>query len=944
LRYVYPAYVRNNRLRASDMRRMRAEAYSFALQPLISVVLPVYNPERRWLEEAMDSVLSQIYPRWELCICDDSSTEEHVREVLSCYERLDDRIKIKRLDKNVGISASSNAALSLAKGEFVVLLDHDDELAPDALFEVVRHLQDHPDTDLIYTDEDKKDEAGNRRGPHFKPDWSPDLLLSHNYIGHLCVFRRMLLEEVGGFREGFEGSQDYDLLLRFTERTQRIHHIPKILYHWKVVEGSVTTGSESKPYTQERSRKAISEALERRGLKGSVEDGFAPNLFRVELQVENKPKVSIVIPTRDNLTLLKSCVESIERLTTYPNYEILIVDNDSTDPKTVQYLASTPHRVLEFREPFNHSRINNAGVSKAEGEYVLLLNDDTEVISGEWIETMLGFAQRPDVGAVGGKLLFPDGRIQHAGVPTGVGTPWGPSVATHSHHLFPNSSRGYAEALQSIRNYNAVTAACMMTRRTVFDEVGSFDEENLPTTFNDVDLCMRIRKRGYLIVYNPHAQLYHHETASRERRIDPAAVKYMRERWGEALDSDPYYNPNFSRGHGDFNIRADLLRPKMLRTEEPRERFNMSMEERQAYIITQQRNARSSRRTTLMPLSSEATSVTEQNEQNAVGSRGSGTRLLGGEVGLDTFFILGSSRSGTTWLQNILGSHPEIVCKGEGMFFGRSTKLHEGARSLYAALERSEDLKIWHDMRIWTEGEFEDFVPNLVRLIADSLFREGLEEKPGAKIVGDKTPHYAFNLDEVHSVYPESKIIHIIRDGRDVAISNVYNLWRNAKDRGGPLQVNPRVLDKRDRFLANPKAFLATGESVFPQAVLRNLAKRWIDSVTKGAEDGPELFGKRYIEVKYENLLEQPYVELPRLLSFLEVDDARAVIERTVEENSFEQLSGGRQRGTEDSNSFFRKGMAGDWKHYFTKDDKQVFKQEAGELLIRLGYEKDLSW
>lgn len=942
MRNQYPAYVRNNRLRASDMRRLRAEVSSFAHQPLISVVLPVYNPERRWLEEAMDSLLSQIYPCWELCICDDGSAEQHVREVLSCYERLDDRIRIKRLEKNAGISGASNVALSLATGEFVGLLDHDDELAADALFEVVRLLQEHPDADLIYTDEDKKDEAEDRHGPHFKPDWSPDLLLSHNYIGHLCVFRRTILEEVGGFREGFEGSQDYDLLLRFTEKTQRIHHIPKILYHWKVVEGSVTAGSESKPYTQERSRKALSEALERRGLKGSVEDGLAPNLFRVKLQVDNTPKVSIIVPTRDNLTVLKSCVESIERLTTYPNYEILIVDNDSTDPKTVEYLASTPHQVLEFREAFNHSRINNFAVSHAAGEYVLLLNDDTEVISGEWLETMLGHAQRPDVGAVGAKLLFPDGRIQHAGVPTGVGTPWGPSVATHSHHLYPGASRGYVEALQSIRNYNAVTAACMMTRRAVFDEVGGFDEENLPTTFNDVDLCMRIRERGYLIVYNPYAKLYHHETASRERSVDSAVIEYMRKRWSDALDSDPYYNPNFSRGHGDFNLRADLLRPKMLRTEEPRESFKMSREERRAYISTQQINARSSRRTTLVPLSSEAKSV---DEGNAAASRISGTRLPAREGGvLNIFFIVGSSRSGTTWLQRILGSHPEIVCKGEGMFFGRSTKLHEGARSLYAVLERSEDLKIWHDMRIWTEGEFEDFVPNLVRLIVNSLFLEGLEEKPGAKIVGDKTPHYAFNLNEVHSVYPEAKIIHIIRDGRDVAISNVYNLWRNAKDRGGPLQIPPSVLDKRDRFLANPKAFLASGESVFPQAVLRNLAKKWDYTVAKAAKDGPELFGERYIEIKYEDLLEQPYVELPRLLAFLNVDDARDVIERMVEENSFEQLSGGRQKGTEDSNSFFRKGMAGDWKNYFTKNDKRIFKQEAGEMLIWLGYEDNLGW
>jgi O-antigen biosynthesis protein len=561
----YPAWVRNNRLRASDLRRLRGEAAGFGYKPLVSILLPIYNPEQEWLERALDSVMSQAYPHWDLCVYDDGSTKKHVREVLSRYERIDGRIKVRYSEENTGISGASNAALSLATGEFVGLLDHDDELTPDALFEVVKLLQEHPDADLIYSDEDKVDEAGSRFDPHFKPDWSPDLLLSCNYISHLGVYRRSILGEIGGFRKGFEGSQDHDLALRFTERTDKVHHVPKVLYHWRAVTGSTAASSGGKSYTHERGRRAIAEALQRRGMEGTVEDGFAPNRFRAKLKIQGKPKVSIIIPTRDNASLLRRCIESIERLTTYRNYKILIVDNDSVDPDTVEYLASTPHRVIRFKEEFNYSRINNFAVSHAEGEYILLLNDDTEVISGEWMEAMLQHAQRPEVGAVGAKLLYPDGRIQHAGVITGVGNPWGPSVAAPSHHHYPRGSPGHMGTVEMTRNYSAVTAACMMLRRAVFEEVGGLDEGNLGVAFNDVDLCLRLRGRGYLILYTPYAELYHHESASRGFGLNPAEVRYMRERWGEVLDNDPYYNPNLSRDHADFNLRADMLRPKILR-------------------------------------------------------------------------------------------------------------------------------------------------------------------------------------------------------------------------------------------------------------------------------------------------------------------------------------------------------------------------------------------
>ena len=606
----YPAWVRNNTPRASDLTQMRHEASTFVHRPLISVVVPVYNPDRAWLERALDSVLGQIYPNWELCIRDDASTREHVKEVLSFYERLDDRIKVQHSEKNAGISRASNAALSIAEGEYVALLDHDDELPPEALFEVVKLLQEHPGADLIYTDEDKMDEDGERFGPHFKPDWSPDMLLSCNYISHLGVYRKSILDEIGGFREGLEGCQDYDLTLRFTEQTEEIYHIPKVLYHWRTVTGSTALSGGNKSYIRERAHRALADALKRRGVEGSVGDGFAVNRFRVKFATQGSPLVSIIIPTRDNVSLLKNCINSIERLTEYRNYEILVVDNESVDPETVEYLSSTRHRVLRFEEEFNYSRINNFAVRHAKGEYVLLLNDDTEVISGEWLEDMLGHATRPEVGAVGARLLYPDDRVQHAGVILGAGGFWVPGVATHSYQFFTRGASGHLGYAKMTMNYSAVTAACMMLRRSVFEEVGGLDEENLKVAFNDVDLCLRIRERGYLIVYTPYAELYHYESVSRGfRNADPKEPEYMRERWGEILDNDPYYNPNFSLGNADFNLRADALRPRILRRDEEHEESSpypfmhpklVGAEEFGRYIEERQATVRASDRTTLM--------------------------------------------------------------------------------------------------------------------------------------------------------------------------------------------------------------------------------------------------------------------------------------------------------------------------------------------------------
>jgi GT2 family glycosyltransferase len=547
--------------------RLRDKASNFGHRPLVSVLLPVFNPERERLKCGLDSLMGQVYPEWELCVCSGGSIKERAGEILDSYGRLDERIKVRYLDANTTVSGALDTALSLACGEFVGLLALGDELAPDALFEVVKLLQEHPKADLVYSDVDEVDVKGNRSNPYFKPGWSPDLLLSENYVSDLSVYRKSFLMDVGGFKEGFDGCQDYDLVLRATERTDAIHHVSKVLYH-RAAPGPLASFGDDKSRVRDRTRRALSEALERRGLEGSVEDGYLPNRFRAKLKIKGEPKVSIIIPTRDNVPFLKRCIESVERLTTYRNYELLIVDNNSRDQETVEYLTSIHHRVIPFREPFNYSKINNFAVSKAEGEYILFLNDDTEPISGEWLEAMLEHAQRPEVGAVGARLIYPDGRIQHAGVVLGAGSPWESGVATHAYQFYSSDSPGYAGGLMATTNYSAVTAACMLLRRSLLNEVGGLDEENLRVQFNDVDLCLRIREQGYYIVYTPYAELYHHESVSRGHwSADPAENLYMRERWGEVMDNDPFYNSNFSRGHGDFNLRADLLRPKVLRQE-----------------------------------------------------------------------------------------------------------------------------------------------------------------------------------------------------------------------------------------------------------------------------------------------------------------------------------------------------------------------------------------
>lgn len=548
----YPLWLSKNTLSINEKSQMIAELDNFRYKPIISIIMPVYNVDKVWLEKAIDSVLNQIYPNWELCIADDASTNAHVRSVLDYYTMTDRRVRVKYLEQNQGISGATNEALSFASGEFMGLLDNDDELSPDALLEVVKLLNKHPDADMIYSDEDKITMNDTRCEPFFKPDWSPDLFFSQMYTCHFGVYRKSIVDKISGFRKGFEGSQDYDFVLRFTEETDKVYHIPKILYHWRKIPGSTAEKYDVKD-SDTASLKALNEAVKRRSTDGTVEKGLQMGAFRVKRVILNNPLVSIIISTKDKLEFLMKCIDSIKNKTDYPNYEILIVDNKSIESTTKDFLKSIDGkdhcRVISYDAPFNFSAINNESSKKAKGEILIFLNNDTEVVSPEWLSAMIELAQREDTGVVGAKLIYRNNTIQHAGILLGVG-----GIANHAFYQFPISKNSYFSQADVIRNYSAVTGACMMIRKPLFEEVGGFDEINCPIAFNDVDLCLRLREKGYLIVYTPYAVLYHYEAASRGYKRDPEA-EYIKKRWGHIIENDPYYNPNLSRDRFDFSLR-----------------------------------------------------------------------------------------------------------------------------------------------------------------------------------------------------------------------------------------------------------------------------------------------------------------------------------------------------------------------------------------------------
>ncbi len=555
----YARWCATNTPSPADLERMAEQAKTLAFQPRIDIVTPVYNTDPKWLRACIESVRAQVYPHWHLCLANDASTLPGTLEVLREYEG-DPRISIVHLEKNSHISAASNAALQKATGDFVALLDHDDELTPDALFHVATFLNAEPAADLIYSDEDKLDLSGSRCDPYFKPGWSPDHFLTCMYTCHLMVVRRSLLEAIGGFRRGYEGAQDYDLVLRLMERTRSIHHIPRILYHWRKLPESTASAGLAKPWAMDAGRLALEDYIKRNDLRAEVLPGPAAGVFRIKRAIRGTPLVSIIIPTAGRLRregsrefdLLASCVRSIRQLTSWKEYELIIVaESAGLQPETLAALAGARHTIVtDAGAPFNFSRKINLGASHANGEHLVLLNDDVEVTDPEWLSSMLEQSQDPGVGAVGAKLLYPDGRLQHIGMVLGVG-----GIAAHAFHQHPGASPGYASSALSIRNYSAVTAACLMTRREVFHEVGGFDEA-LPVDFNDIDFCLRIRKAGLRVVFTPYAQLFHHESASvgaREKR--PEDVALMRHRWGALIDDDPHYNPNLTRDGADYRLR-----------------------------------------------------------------------------------------------------------------------------------------------------------------------------------------------------------------------------------------------------------------------------------------------------------------------------------------------------------------------------------------------------
>ncbi len=537
--------------------RLREELEGLVAPPLISVIMPVYDTEESHLREAVASVRRQLYPNWELCIADDGSSSQWIAPILDSLAREDDRVTVVHREVNGHISVASNAAFALAHGEWVALVDHDDVLPEHALAIAALAISRYPQAGMVYSDEDTLDDSGHRHPGYFKPDFDPLLLLGQNYLAHLCLIRRDLVDQVGGWRTGFEGSQDWDLVLRVSEllREDQVVHVPHVLYHWRVHPGSTAGRPDAKPYAAAAGQRAVAEHLRRLGREGDIVPVPMTGWNRVRWVLpKHPPKVSIIIPTRDSL-LLPRCIESVRRLTTYPEVEIVVVDNGSMGVGPLEYLRQLEGvaTVIRDEREFNFSALNNAAVRRSTGEVVCFLNDDTEVITDRWLDEMVGQLVQPGVGAVGAKLYYEDGRVQHGGILLGVN-----GLAAHSHRLYDRLSPGYFGRLVLPQRFSAVTAACMVVRREVWEQVGGLDEEHLGVAFNDVDFCLRLREAGWTVVWTPAAELFHHESVTRgedaEEERHLAEVRYMKQRWTDVLFADPAYNPNLSIAGEPFTL------------------------------------------------------------------------------------------------------------------------------------------------------------------------------------------------------------------------------------------------------------------------------------------------------------------------------------------------------------------------------------------------------
>lgn len=552
----YEAYIPTE----EELEAQRKKKWSYA--PKISIAVPAYKTPELFLRQLIQSLQDQTYDNWELCIANASPQDASVEYVLKSCSAMDSRIVWKKLKENRGISENTNEAFAMATGDYVGLLDHDDLLAPNALYEIAAALEKEPETEVIYTDEDKvRGEQLEHFQPHLKPDFNEDLLRSNNYICHFFVVKRTLLQKVGGMRKEFDGAQDYDFIFRCTEAAGKICHIPEILYHWRTHEASTADNPQSKLYAFEAGKRAIEENLKRRGLQGEVSHTKDYGFYRVKYAVQGEPLVSIIIPNKDAKTDLEKCIRSVKEKSSYKNYEILIVENNSETEEIFAYykeLSKDPAiRLLKWKKEFNYSAINNFAAKKARGEYLLFLNNDTEVITEDWIQELLGICQRPGTGAVGARLYYGDHTIQHAGTVIGIG-----GIAGHMFVNLPGERTGYMHKAALIQDLSAVTAACMLVKREAFEKVGGF-EEQLSVAFNDVDLCLRLREKGCLVVYNPYAELYHYESKSRgaedskeKVRRFQSEIEFMRCRWEKLLKAgDPYYNKNLSLTKWNYSLR-----------------------------------------------------------------------------------------------------------------------------------------------------------------------------------------------------------------------------------------------------------------------------------------------------------------------------------------------------------------------------------------------------
>ena len=556
----YNKWFRSHELTAEE--RERQSRREWKQPPLISVVVPVYRTPEVFLRQMIESVRAQTYTKWELCLTDGSGSDTEPQRIIKEYQEKDERIRYKRLEKNEGIAGNTNAAFAMAVGDYIALFDHDDLLTEDALYEVAKAIGSQGKPDLIYTDEDKVTaDLKEYFQPHFKPDFNLDLLRSNNYICHFLVVKKTLLDQAGGQNSEYDGAQDYDFIFRCAEKAGMIVHIPKVLYHWRIHQASTADNPLGKDYALEAGKNAIEAHLKRCGQPAQVMMMKDRGFYRVKYQVQGEPLVSIIIPNKDESETLKRCLDSIKNFTTYKNYEIIIVENNSTDEKTFEYYRSIDGkdgiRVIRWKQGFNYSAINNFGAAAAKGQYLLLLNNDITVITPDWIEELLGHCQRKEVGIVGARLYFPDDTIQHAGIVIGIGGSAG--------SLFVGMKRertGYMHKAILQQDLSAVTAACMMVKREAFDKINGLDE-NMSVAFNDVDFCLRVREAGYLVVYNPHVEMYHFESKTRgyedteekKQRFDRER-EYLCTRWEKLLtDGDPYYNKNLSLKTCDYSIR-----------------------------------------------------------------------------------------------------------------------------------------------------------------------------------------------------------------------------------------------------------------------------------------------------------------------------------------------------------------------------------------------------